>query len=95
MRSGPPALTGISPPGILFFSFFSVLRLATENMASPTSLKLVLSSEVRLIDLIHMAAEKVANLAGFDEDESLNIGLAVREAAINAIVHGNGSDPSL
>ncbi len=64
-------------------------------MASPTSFKLVLNSEVRLIDLIHMAAEKVAQLAGFDEDESLNIGLAVREGAINAIVHGNGSDPSL
>jgi len=48
-----------------------------------------------MIDLIHMAAEKVAQLAGFDEDESLNIGLAVREGAINAIVHGNGSDPAL
>ena len=64
-------------------------------MASPTSVKLVLSSEVRLIDLIHMAAEKVAQLAGFDEDDALNIGLAVREGAINAVVHGNGSDPSL
>ena len=48
-----------------------------------------------MIDLIHMAAEKVAQMAGFDEDESLNIGLAVREGAINAIVHGNGSDPGL
>lgn len=64
-------------------------------MASPTSLKLVLSSEVRLIDLIHTAAEKVAHLAGFDDDEALNIGIAVREGAINAIVHGNGSDPAL
>jgi serine/threonine-protein kinase RsbW len=64
-------------------------------MASPTSLKLVLSSEVRLIDLIHEAAEKVASLAGFDEDDSLNVGLAVREGAINAIVHGNGSNPDL
>jgi len=64
-------------------------------MASHTSFKLVLSSEVRLIDLIHMAAEKVAQLAGFNEDDALNIGLAVREGAINAIVHGNGSDPSL
>ena len=64
-------------------------------MASRTSLKMVLSSEVRLIDLVHMAAEKVAQLAGFDPDEALNIGLAVREGTINAIIHGNGSDPSL
>jgi serine/threonine-protein kinase RsbW len=64
-------------------------------MALPTTVKLVLSSEVRLIDLVHMAAEKVAHLGGFDADDALNIGLAVREGAINAIVHGNGSDPSL
>ena len=64
-------------------------------MASTTSLKLVLSSEVRLIDLIHTAAEKVAQIAGFDADDALNIGIAVREGAINAIVHGNGSDPKL
>ena len=64
-------------------------------MASPTSLKLVLSSQVRLIDLIHTAAEKVAQIAGFDADDALNIGIAVHEGAINAIVHGNGSDPRL
>lgn len=56
---------------------------------------MVLSSEVRLIDLIHQSAEKMAQLAGFDDDDALNIGLAVREGAINAIVHGNRSDPSL
>ena len=56
---------------------------------------MVLASEVRLIDLIHTAAEKVANLAGFDDDTALNIGIAVREGAINAIVHGNGQDSKL
>ena len=48
-----------------------------------------------MIDVIHTAAEKVAHLAGFDDDDALNIGIAVREGAINAIVHGNGSDPAL
>ena len=52
-------------------------------------------SEIRLIDLVHTASEKMAELAGFDADESLNVGLAVREAVINAIVHGNGQDPNL
>jgi len=64
-------------------------------MASPTTLKLVVSSDVRLVDLIHNAAEKVAQLAGFDADDALNIGLAVREGAINAIIHGNGSNKKL
>ena len=52
-----------------------------------------------MIDLIHMAAEKVAQLAGFDADEALNIGLAVREGAINAVWyqrnHGQGGPLSL
>ena len=60
-----------------------------------TSIKLVMPSEIKLIDLVHTASEKMAELAGFDADESLNVGLAVREAVINAIVHGNGQDPNL
>ena len=62
-------------------------------MATTTSIKLVIPSRVRFVDLAHTAAEKMAETAGFDADEALNIGLAVREAAINAIVHGNGRDP--
>jgi serine/threonine-protein kinase RsbW len=63
--------------------------------AAATSVKLVIPSEIKLVDLVHSAAEKMAELAGFDADDGLNIGLAVREAVINAIVHGNGQDPSL
>ena len=66
-----------------------------ETRATPTSVKLVISSEVRLVDLVHAASERMAALAGFDDDESLNVGLAVREAVINAIVHGNREDPEL
>jgi len=58
-------------------------------MATTTTIKLVIPSMVRFVDLAHTAAEKMAETAGFDADEALNIGLAVREAAINAIVHGN------
>ncbi|MCP3980996.1 MAG: ATP-binding protein [bacterium] len=66
-----------------------------ESRATETSVKLVIPSEIRLIDLVHNAAEKMATFAGFDDDDALNVGLAVREAAINAIVHGNGEDPEL
>ena len=64
-------------------------------MGAGTSVKLVIPSEIRLIDLVHSASEKMAELAGFDADEALNVGLAVREGTINAIVHGNRQDPSL
>ena len=63
-------------------------------MSAGTSVKLVLPSEVRLIDLVHDAAEKMATFTGFDEDDALNVGLAVREAVINAMVHGNREDPA-
>jgi serine/threonine-protein kinase RsbW len=62
-------------------------------MAAGTTVRLVFPSEVRLIDLVHTTAESVAGLAGFDEDEALNLALAVREAVINAICHGHGEDP--
>ena len=45
------------------------------------------------VDLIHAISDQVAALVGFDGDEILNLGLAVREAAINAIKHGNRMDP--
>jgi len=64
-------------------------------MAAATTIKMVISSRIGLIDLVHSAAEKMAEVAGFDGDEALNMGLAVREAVINAIVHGNGQDPAL
>ena len=60
-----------------------------------TSIKLVLPSEIKLVDLVHSASEKMAELAGFDGDEALNVGLAVREAVINAMVHGNHQNPDL
>jgi serine/threonine-protein kinase RsbW len=63
--------------------------------AAATSVKLVIPSDVKLVDLVHSASEKMAEMAGFDGDDGLNVGLAVREAVINAIVHGNREDPGL
>lgn len=64
-------------------------------MAAATTVKLVIPSTVRLVDLVHGASERMAEIAGFDEEGSLNVALAVREALINAIKHGNHLDPSL
>jgi len=43
---------------------------------------------------IEAAAEKAAVEAGLDEDESFRVTMAVREAAVNAVLHGNEYDPS-
>ena len=38
-------------------------------------------------------ADKAASQAGFDEDARGGISMAVREAMINAVMHGNGYSP--
>ena len=43
---------------------------------------------------VEAAAEKLAAEAGLDEDERFHVAMAVREAAVNAVLHGNEYDPS-
>lgn len=62
-------------------------------MAAETTVRLVFGSGVALVDLVHEAAERLAGVAGFDEDDSLSVAIAVREAVINAVAHGNRNDP--
>jgi serine/threonine-protein kinase RsbW len=42
---------------------------------------------------VEAAADKLAEEAGLDEDERFRFGMAVREAAVNAVLHGNEYDP--
>jgi serine/threonine-protein kinase RsbW len=42
---------------------------------------------------VEEAADHLATEAGLDEDQRFHIGMAVREAAINAVLHGNEYDP--
>lgn len=51
------------------------------------------ASRVAHVDLIHAISDQIAALIGFEGDDVLNLGLAVREATINAIKHGNRLDP--
>ncbi len=43
---------------------------------------------------IEAAADKFAEEAGVDEDQRFHISMAVREAAVNAVLHGNEYDPA-
>jgi serine/threonine-protein kinase RsbW len=40
------------------------------------------------------AAEKLAAEAGLNEDECFHVSMAVREAAVNAVLHGNEYNPA-
>lgn len=52
-----------------------------------------LDSTLDSVNTAESTAVKFAAGAGFSEDEQSNIAMAVREAAVNAVLHGNAYDP--
>ena len=46
------------------------------------------------VSQVEAAAEKLAGEAGLNENERFRVTMAVREAAINAVLHGNQYDPA-
>ncbi|MGA9040713.1 MAG: ATP-binding protein [Terriglobales bacterium] len=52
-----------------------------------------LDSTLETVDSAEQAATRIAADNGFDEDEVMQIAMAVREAAVNAVLHGNAYDP--
>jgi len=60
----------------------------TKNRVSFT-----LDSTLETVDSAEQAASRMAAEAGFADDEIMQISMAVREAAVNAVLHGNAYDP--
>jgi serine/threonine-protein kinase RsbW len=52
-----------------------------------------LESSLESVNRVEQMAEELAKKAGIDEDEIFRITMAVREAAVNAVLHGNSYDP--
>ncbi len=59
------------------------------NGNSSLSISIKLNSRVDLANLVHAACDEVCRLAHLDEDSALNLGIALREATLNAMKHGN------
>ena len=53
-----------------------------------------LNSTMESVSEVETAADELASEAGLDEDERFHIAMAVREAAVNAVLHGNEYDPT-
>jgi len=51
-----------------------------------------LDSSLDSVNKVELTAEQYAARAGFDEDTVPHIAMAVREAAVNAVLHGNAYD---
>jgi len=58
-------------------------------MADARSLEVKLESTLDSVDVAEEMVKQFAEQTGFAEDEVHQIGMAVRESVINAVVHGN------
>src|SRR5688572_18331751 len=55
---------------------------------------LEIHSTIEALDLVQAITEHIARRVGFDEDSLHWTTMAVRESVVNAITHGNASDPA-
>lgn len=58
-----------------------------------TRVTYTLESSLESVDKVEQTAERMARDAGIDEDNTFKFSMAVREAAVNAVLHGNAYDP--
>jgi serine/threonine-protein kinase RsbW len=56
------------------------------------TVRLQIHSNFDMLDFVQVVSDRMAQLAGLDEDTVHWIGVAVRESVINAIKHGNRED---
>lgn len=61
-------------------------------MSQHQSIEIRIESRVEYVNLIHAACEEVCRLLNFDADTAMNMSLAIHEAAVNAVKHGNRLD---
>ena len=57
------------------------------------TVKLQVHSNFDVLDFVQIVSDRMAHLAGLDDDAVHWIGVAVRESVINAIKHGNREHP--
>jgi serine/threonine-protein kinase RsbW len=58
-----------------------------------TRVSYTLESSLESVNKAEQAARELAVKSGFDEEEIDRISMAVREATVNAVLHGNQYDP--
>jgi serine/threonine-protein kinase RsbW len=63
-------------------------------MTAPQRVSYRMESTLESVNKAEEMADQMASQAGLDEDTRSGISMAVREAMINAILHGNAYDPA-
>jgi serine/threonine-protein kinase RsbW len=67
-------------------------EIRQERVTGPRSFKL--PSTMESVAEVEAAVEKLTQEAGMDEDDGFRVVMASREAAVNAVLHGNQYDPN-
>jgi len=62
-------------------------------LARGSTIRLRFNSAFEMLDLVQVVSDRVARLLEFEDDALVWMEVAVRESVINAIKHGNRSDP--
>ena len=63
-------------------------------MTAPQRVSYRMESTLESVNQAEAMAEQFSSRAGFEEDTRGGISMAVREAMINAVLHGNAYDPA-
>ena len=63
-------------------------------MAEFQKQELTYASTLETVDAAENAVVDAARLFGLNEDQQYEIGMAVRETVVNAVMHGNQQDPA-
>lgn len=61
-------------------------------MNNQQRIEITMASRVEFVNLLHAASNEVCHILDLDDDTAMNLSLALHEAAVNAIKHGNGED---
>jgi serine/threonine-protein kinase RsbW len=61
--------------------------------SQPSTVTYTLESSLDSVNRVEQTAEEMARKAGLEDDEVFRVAMAVREAAVNAVLHGNAYDP--
>jgi len=73
----------------LFERLRAFLGMRENKHGAPETVERFLESTLDSVDSAEEIAVGIAQRAGFDDEDLMKIGMAVRESMVNAVVHGN------
>jgi serine/threonine-protein kinase RsbW len=62
-------------------------------MSLPHTVRIEFGSAFDMVDFVQVISDHLCRMIGLDEDTLGWVGVAVREAVVNAVKHGNKNDP--